>query len=198
MDAYNVLGITKSATQAEIDAAFRRLMDKYSEEKYAGNPLADLAASKRKELEEAYDTIIKERAKSGNTQQNTYSQQNTSSRDPRYADIRQKIEYGDLNTASRILQSISIRDAEWHYLSGCIALRRGLYNEAFSSFRTATDKDPSNQEYRNAYLHMQQQSQSYRNVGSDMQQAQCCNCCSNLLIADCCCECLGGDLISCC
>ncbi len=203
MDAYSILGISKSATQAEIDAAFRSLMEKYSEEKYSGNPLSDLASKKRRELESAYDTIIKERAKAQSENSNeakfqsntTYSSDGS---DPRYSDIRQKIEYGDLNNASRILQSISVRDAQWYYLSGCIALRRGLYNEAYMNFRTATDKDPSNAEYRNAYMRMEQQSGNYRNVGADMQQAQCCNCCSNLLIADCCCECLGGDLISCC
>ncbi len=203
MDAYSILGIKQSATQAEIDAAFRSLMDKYSEEKYAESPLADLAADKRRELENAYDTIIKERAKAGTA--NTSSQSGPSytdstgtHSDPVYAEIRQKIEYGDLNNAARLLQGISIRDAQWHYLSGCVALRRGLYNEAFHHFRTATDKEPSNQEYRNAYMRMQQQSSSYRNAGPDMQQAQCWNCCSNLIIADCCCECLGGDLISCC
>ena len=198
MDAYNTLGISKNATQAEIDTAFRALMDKYSEDKYMGNPLADLAAQKRRELENAYDTIIKERAKTGETKntQNTYQQ--SSQGDTRYADIRQKIETGDLNGASRILQSITIRDAQWHYLSGCIALRRGMYNEAYNSFRIASDREPDNMEYRNAYMRMEQQSHTYRNMGGGMEQAQCCNCCSNLLIADCCCECLGADLSSCC
>lgn len=198
MDAYNILGVKQTATQAEIDAAFRSLMDKYGADKYEGNPLADLAAQKRREIEEAYDTVVKERAKE-QTRQNTASQQyvNTDS-DPRYADIRQKIEYGDLNTAERLLHSISVRDAQWFYLSGCIALRRGMYNEAYASFRTAMDKDPENPEYRSAYMHMQQQAGSYRNMGGNMQQAECCNCCGNLLIADCCCECMGGDLIPCC
>ncbi|NCU32158.1 MAG: molecular chaperone DnaJ, partial [Candidatus Moranbacteria bacterium] len=34
----------------------------------------------------------------------------------------------------------------------------------------------------------------------DNQRTACtpCNVCSSLICADCCCECMGGDLISCC
>jgi hypothetical protein len=35
-------------------------------------------------------------------------------------------------------------------------------------------------------------------IGGGMTNESMCNCCSNLLCADCCCECMGGDLIPCC
>ena len=96
------------------------------------------------------------------------------------------------------LSSMKERDAEWYYLCGVVSLRRGLYNDAYSFFKTATNKDPLNMEYREAFARMDRQAGAYRQAGPNMQQMDCCTCCNNLLIADCCCECMGGDIIPCC
>ena len=117
---------------------------------------------------------------------------------PEYEQIKRCIDQGNTIEAQRLLQAVTKRDAHWYYLSGCLALRNGMYNDAYNFFRTASNKDPQNDEYRAAYMRMEQQAGGYRNYGGNMQQQDCCNCCSNLIIADCCCECLGGDLISCC
>lgn len=196
MDAYAVLGINKNATKAEVDAAYKALLDKYSEEKYTGGPLADLAAKKREEFDRAYDEIIKDMAaKAEKKAENTY----TGPSSAEYAQIRQFINIGNLVEAERLLSQIKSHDAEWHYLTGCICLRRGNYNGAYQNFKTATNKDPMNMEYKNAFMSMQQNAGGYRNVGTgDMSQTDCCNCCSNLICADCLCECMGGDLIGCC
>lgn len=198
MDAYAVLGINKNATKAEIDAAYKALLDKYSEEKYMGGPLADLAAKKREEFDRAYDEIIKERAaKAEKTAENANTF--TGSSNAEYAQVRQFINIGNIVEAERLLSQIKHHDAEWYYLMGCIELRRGNYNGAYHNFKTATNKDPMNMEYKNAFMSMQQNAGGYRNVGTgDMSQTDCCNCCSNLICADCLCECMGGDLIGCC
>ena len=61
------------------------------------------------------------------------------------------------------------------------------------------NKDPMNTEYKNAFMAMQQNAGGYRNMNTgNMSQDDCCNCCSNLICADCLCECMGGDLIPCC
>lgn len=196
MDAYVVLGISRNASKAEVDAAYRALIDKYSEDKYMGGPLADLAAKKREEFARAYDEIIKEKAaKSEKAAGSAYS----GPFGAEYAQIRQFINIGNLIEAERLLSEIKNHDAEWHYLTGCICLRKGNYNGAYQNFKTATNKDPMNPEYKNAYMSMQQNAGGYRNVGTgEMSQVDCCNCCSNLLCADCLCECMGGDLIGCC
>lgn len=198
MDAYAVLGINKNATKAEVDAAYRALLDKYSEEKYLGGPLADLAAKKREEFDRAYDEIIKDMAsKAERTAENANNF--TGSSNAEFAQIRQFINIGNLVEAERLLSQIKHHDAEWYYLTGCVNLRRGNYNGAYQNFKTATNKDPMNMEYKNAFMSMQQNAGGYRNVGTgDMSQTDCCNCCSNLICADCLCECMGGDLIGCC
>ena len=199
MDAYGILGIGRNASKAEIDAAYKALLDKYSEEKYSGGPLSDLAEKKRAELSQAYDEVIKDRANRENQNSSAGGNTFTGTSSPEYMQIRQFINVGNISEAERLLSQIKNHDAQWYYLSGCIALRKGNYNGAYANFKTATNKDPMNMEYKNAYMSMQQSAGGYRNMNTgDMSQADCCNCCSNLICADCLCECCGGDLSPCC
>ena len=200
MDAYSILGVNKNASKAEIDAAYKALMEKYGEEKYTGGPLSDLAEKKRQELSQAYDEVIKDRAKQAQSEQSTPGSNTfTGASSPEYKQIRQYINIGNLTEAQRLLSEMKNHDAEWHYLTGCVALRRGNYNAAYQSFKTATNKDPMTTEYKNAFMAMQQNAGGYRNMNTgNMSQDDCCNCCSNLICADCLCECMGGDLIPCC
>ncbi|MBE7038156.1 MAG: molecular chaperone DnaJ, partial [Ruminococcaceae bacterium] len=65
---YEVLGIKEGASDEEIKKAYRELVKKYHPDKYVNNPLADLAAEKLKEVNDAYDTLTK-----GSSQTNGYS-----------------------------------------------------------------------------------------------------------------------------
>ena len=59
---YEVLGVSPSASDDEIKKAYRDLTRKYHPDANVDNPLADLAEEKFKEVQEAYDMIMKERA----------------------------------------------------------------------------------------------------------------------------------------
>ena len=59
---YEVLGVSPSASDEEIKKAYRDLTRKYHPDANVDNPLADLAEEKFKEVQEAYDTIMHERA----------------------------------------------------------------------------------------------------------------------------------------
>ena len=76
-DPYSVLGVNRNATDEEIKKAYRELARKYHPDNYVDNPLSDLVEEKMKEVNEAYDTIQKERAAgktgSGNYSSYTYS-----------------------------------------------------------------------------------------------------------------------------
>ena len=61
MDPYKILGVAPDATDEQIKAAYRDLARKYHPDNYANNPLADLAQEKMKQINEAYDTITKQR-----------------------------------------------------------------------------------------------------------------------------------------
>ena len=57
-DPYEVLGVSRTASDSEIKAAYRELVKKYHPDNYANNPLADLASEKMKEIFAQYDAVI--------------------------------------------------------------------------------------------------------------------------------------------
>lgn len=57
MDPYDVLGVSRSASQEEIDAAYRTLCLRYHPDKHERNPLQDLAARRLAEINAAYQLL---------------------------------------------------------------------------------------------------------------------------------------------
>ena len=156
-DPYEVLGVPHGASEDEIKKAYRELARKYHPDNYANNPLADLAQEKMKEINEAYATLMKggrQQADAGSTGGQRSSAGSTSS--PLY-EIRRRIQLGDLDGAEAGLNAVSARTAEWYYLRGVIAQRRGWMDEASKYFRQAASMDPGNAEYRQAVAQMESQ-----------------------------------------
>ncbi|MDK2800595.1 MAG: molecular chaperone DnaJ [Clostridiales bacterium] len=199
---YEVLGIREGASEEEIKRAYRELARKYHPDQYANHPLSDLAQDKMKEINEAYDYLMKNK---GNTHQfnQNYNQRNNKYHNGSnmYMQIRHMIEVGNVAEADRMLESISDHDAEWYFLKGAVFVRRGWYDQAYQYFQRAVHMNPNNPEYRAALNNMAFRNTTYRNVGGGMGYGggmSTCDCCTSMICADCCCECLGGDLISCC
>ncbi len=190
---YEVLGISPNATDDEVKTAYRQLARKYHPDNYADNPLSDLAQEKMKEINEAYDTIIRER-QSGSTHSGSGS----------YGDIRNLIMQRRYTQAEELLDGIpsASRTAEWFYLKGMVLHQKGWLEEADRHFRQAAAMEPSNMEYQ-AAVNRSSSNRSGQYTASYGQQSGCCSgdscdCCTSLICADCCCECMGGDLIRCC
>ena len=199
-DPYSILGISRTASDEEVKKAYRDLARKYHPDNYVNNPLADLAQEKMKQINEAYDRITKERAGGGSAAQSQSWQGgwNAGSQGSGpYADVRSAINAGDLNRAEMILGSITQRGAEWHFLMGSLAYRRGWMDEARRYFTTAVQMEPGNPEYRQAFNYMQSAS-SQPFTTRTVQTGDPCNTCGNLLVLDCCCEMMGGDCVPCC
>jgi hypothetical protein len=199
-DPYSVLGVARNATDEQIKAAYRELARKYHPDNYGDNPLSDLAAEKMKEINEAYDAIMNERkgGYSSNSSQSNYSGSSASS----FPEVRSLINQNRLEQAQEVLDGVPphMRDAEWYFLNGTVLYRRGWFDNAYTSFATACRMNPTNPEYQTAFRNAQRQAGNqynpYRSYGAGGMNT--CDCCTNLLCADCCCECMGGDLIPCC
>ena len=187
---YEVLGISPSATNEEVKKAYRELAKKYHPDNYVDSPVSDLAGEKMKEINEAYDEILRIRAGESNNASFGYGTQGTYSADPVYAEIRVAINRGDFNTAEASLNKIEKekRGAEWHFLKGCVLIQRGYHFDAVKHIDTACQMDPGNAEYQAMRENLRARSANYGNpnntgtVGCNL-----CDICSCLVCMDCLC-----------
>lgn len=204
-DPYEVLGVKPTATDDEIKKAYRDLARKYHPDNYANNPLSDLAEEKMQEINEAYDTIQKTRRGGTGNAGSSYGGYSaggySAAGDTRYRDVRSMVQQGRLSDAEVVLDGVPghARDAEWFFLKGSVLYKKGWLDDAYTHFATACRMNPQNMEYRQAYnaVAMGRQNGSYRTVDGG-QGCTGCDVCNTLICADCCCECMGGDLIRCC
>lgn len=193
-DPYKVLGVTPSADDEEIKRAYRELARKYHPDNYQNNPLADLAEEKMKEINEAYDAVNKMRTGGGSSYQASYQRQPGYQQSRAYSDdgsiyarVRQSINFGNFSQAEQLLKSAPAQNAEWHFLMGSIAYRKGWLDEARQHYQLAVNMEPGNMEYRQAYNLMQQGGQSYRPYGYSAGGLDNCDCCTTLMCLNCLC-----------
>ena len=91
-----------------------------------------------------------------------------------------------LAEAERILRSTAANSAEWYFLMGSIAYKRGWMDDARQNFWTASSMEPNNIEYRQAVNQMNLQAQrgSYQG-GDDLANLCTTLCCLNCLCNSC-------------
>ncbi len=200
-DPYKVLGVSPTDSDDTIKSAYRKLARKYHPDKYADGDLKELAEEKMKEVNAAYEEIQQMRANGSSSNSSSGSGRSNSS-GYNYANVRRNINTGNIGAAEAELNSVNQGDraAEWHYLMGCVLIKKGYYVDAQKMINTACNMDPSNSEYRATRDRLNMQARGYGGGYQTSNSGGCsgCDVCSSLLCADCCCECMGGDLISCC
>ena len=204
---YKVLGVNEGATNEEIRAAYLSLVKKYHPDKYTDPDMKQLANEKLKEINEANDQLTKNTGKTASSgysgaaygaggHAGSYSGPEAD----RFIRARSLINAGNLDGAKTILDSIQTRNAEWYYLYGIIYLRQGWYDKAREFLGRAYRTEPGNAEYAQAYNTLRYTGNPYSRPRQSTSYGNCsaCDICSGLMCADCCCECMGGDLIRCC
>ncbi len=203
---YSVLGVPEGAHIEQVKAAYRELSRQYRE---MGD--TEAAHKKMRDIDEAYDSIVMGTSSSSSGgaayEQYTYSEPQRAYANTNLSDIREKVREGRLEDAEILLDGIpeQQRNAEWYYLKGTVQQKRGWLEEAAKNFEIASDLEPQNSTFRAALGNVNNaRSGGYKTDrraakrGGDSSGCDFCDMCSSLLCADCCCECMGGDLIPCC
>ena len=195
-DPYKILNVPSTASDEEVKKAYRELARKYHPDNYHDSPLEDLAQEKMKEINEAYDTIMKMRgsghgagrSSSGGTYggySGGYGAYGTQA-DPRFREVRAAITRGDLNAADHLLSILSEHNGEWYFLKGVICQRRGWLDEARRNYETACQIAPDNMEYVQALERLSGNGQGYRPEGYEVFTTGCGNnMCGRLACAYC-------------
>ena len=134
---YDVLGVSRNATDDEIKRAYRDLSRKYHPDANVDNPLADLAEEKFKEIQEAYDAVMKEREQGGSGYGYGYSYGNSyqQSGSGQSSNTEVQAAYNFINNrryqdALNLLNRMNDRNAEWYYLSA--AANAGIGNNVLA------------------------------------------------------------------
>ena len=207
-DPYQVLGVTRDYTDDQIKAAYRSLARKYHPDNYTkDNPLADLATEKMKEINEAYDAIMKERASGAGVRSQTNNQGYQGNSNSPYYEIRVLLNQRRFSLAESKLKAIppKERTADWHFLMCQVLVHKGYINDAMRELEIACSMDPGNMEYQNAKQMFNDRAggfgSTYYNQGNTYRRQsrddECCDLCCRLWMLDTCCECMGGDCIPC-
>lgn len=210
---YDVLGISPGASDDEVKRAYRDLTRKYHPDANVNNPLADLAEEKFKEVQEAYDVIMKEREHGGggyggytgygNNQSSGWGQTAGSQQDVELQAVVNFVNAGRYRDAINVLNRMPNRSPQWYYLSA--AANAGIGNNILARDHAgqAVNMAPGNPQYRQLLNQLEWAGQRYQSnpyggaYGPGGSSCGTGNMCCDLCVADQLCECMGGDLCAC-
>ncbi len=201
---YEVLGVDRNATEKQIKDAYRELAKKYHPDNYTDSPLHDLAEEKMAEVNAAYDEIINNAPSSEPANGGYSGGGSNTNRHSNYIDVRTLIGQNRLVEAEELLNGVPLkgRDAEWYFLKGTIFHNRGWMDDAYNNFNSAYNLDPTNMEYRDAFLRMNRNRTAnfgqgynanrggYRPAPGGLGGCTCCDLCAGYMCLDCCCNCI--------
>ncbi len=202
MNPYEVLGVSRNASIDEIKKAYKELSRKYHPDSYVGNPLSSLAEEKFKQVQEAYDAIMKEKNGDFNYTDNYNNSGYYNGESGEMAEGYNLLGRRAYSQALSLLDSMPNRNAKWYYYSAIAQVGLGNNLRGMEYARMAVSMEPNNIEYQNLVNRLSFQGNRYgevRNVyrggrsGFDDASDLCCK----LWLADSLCECMGGDLCSC-
>lgn len=173
-DPYQILGVSRDATDDEIKKAYRALSRKYHPDANINNPNKEQAEAKFKEVQQAYQQIMHEREYGSSNAQGGYNSQGgfdgygygpfrgfnaqyRSSNSGGYAETDEDIHLraaanyinsGHYREALNLLNNISPRTAQWYYYSALANSGVGNNVVALEHAREALRLSPDNFQYQ--------------------------------------------------
>lgn len=219
-DPFVILGVNKGATQSEILEAYKEKRAHYQSLVFEEGETGAEAARMITELDNAYQLAMEYTHDSASVS----SGEETTGFDE-FSGVKDAIKNKDFAKAQSLLDDNFDRGAEWHYYQAIVYYEKSWINESKKQLEIALSLDPTNAKYQkaldnmkkkidgtNAFNDNQNKKGKNRRARQDAdyeegyhrsyRQADAgdvtCRVCETLWCADCCCECMGGDLISCC
>lgn len=188
IDPYQVLGVPRNASDSEIKKAYRTLSRKYHPDANINNPNKAQAEEKFKEVQQAYDQIMKEKqsgAAFGGNYGYNYSSAGTDGYRYQYSyngnqGYRSGADSVQMQAAANyianrcytealnVLNGIPFaeRGARWYYYSAMANQGAGNNIIAKQHASRAVEMEPSNFEYRQFQQHLEYGGTWYTNMGS--------------------------------
>jgi DnaJ-class molecular chaperone len=139
---YKILNLNESATNEEIEKAYKELKEKYQKERFLEGEEGNNAAKNLTKLETAYQEITNARKVSNDSNE---------SDDYDFSQVEKFIKENRLNSAQDLLDTFNNRNAEWHYLQSVIFYKKNWINESKKQLEIAMNMDPHNEKYSNSY-----------------------------------------------
>ena len=200
-DPYQTLGVPRGASDEEIKKAYRNLSRKYHPDANVNNPNKAQAEEKFKQVQQAYDQVMKERergasgASYGDFGFGGYQRRQGNGCCVYENYIRAAANFilsRHYTEALNVLNSMSERNALWYYYSAIANHGAGNNVMAVEHAKKAAELEPGNFQYRQLvqqlegggtwYRDMQRPYYEYSSDGSDFCMKLCianmiCNCC---------------------
>ena len=157
INPYGVLGVSPSATDEEIKKAYRALSRQYHPDANINNPNKEQAEEKFKEVQQAYEQIMKEKeygssyGNAGGYYGGFTGRQNSTYQDEeaiRRQAAANYIQSRHFQEAMNVLSSLKQRNGEWYYLSAMANMGLGNNVNAMNDAHTAVNMEPDNMQYR--------------------------------------------------
>lgn len=193
-DPYKVLGVSRDASNDEIKKAYRALSRRYHPDANQNNPNKEAAEEKFKEIQQAYQQIMKEREGGGSSQGYGYGpgssygggyggfggfggfggsyggQSSSQSSGDEYSSYMNAaanyIRSGHYKEALNVLNNIREHTAQWYYYSAVANSGLGNNVAALDYAKKAASMEPGNQEYQMFVRQLEGGGTWYRNMSS--------------------------------
>ncbi len=220
---FEILGVREDVTMDELYAAYRSLRSQYENKRFEPGEVGADACAKLEEIETAYNDacdLLRSRPykTNDNPEMSKDSYDFTENLDEADKAVREK----RMDDAQRILDNCTNRSARWHYIQSAVFYSKNWHADALKQLEFACNMEPTNTKYADAKRALETQMRAHTSEKSNSFYSEnekngesvysgpethyttgrrgctVCDVCNGLLCADCCCECMGGDCITCC
>ena len=196
-DPFVILGVARGASQSEILEAYKQKRAYYQQHVFDEGEAGADAARMLEVLDNAYQDAMSQTHEAATVGGDPDSEQS------RYQDVKAAVSARDFERAQTLLDDMYYRGGEWHYYQAIIFYEKNWLNESKKQLELAVDLEPENDKYKRALENMKKKIDGTGAFKQDARQQQAQQggqyyTTDDGTGSDCCCECMGGDLIRCC